>query len=105
MLTSKILLIIAMIMAVIGLCISFTGLRNAKRMMKRNDAVADFRLELLNMSAMYNVRHIKDPGFSVLDDACNWFFGKYTYEGMLYSEKPLTLEEWFTEEEIHKIKN
>lgn len=48
------------------------------------------------------MRHIFDEdGQSI--EAWEWFCDKYTYEEMLHSRRLLTLEEWYTEEELKRI--
>lgn len=75
-------------------------------MLFRNNQTYEFAIKLSEMAFAYNVRHIKDRiNNSDNDDAFVWFSGKYSYERLLFSIKPLKLEYWFTEEELNKINN
>lgn len=56
------------------------------------------------MAYAYNVQQI-DKGNLDFDDAYKWFESKHSYTRMVFSFKPLTLEAWFTQEEIEKIKS
>lgn len=74
-------------------------------MLKRNNEVYAFRQQLLHLASAYSIRRIREGIFTREDDALTWFLNKYTYEEMLNSNKPLTLEEWYTEEEIKRVKS
>lgn len=63
----------------------------------RNDKVLQFSFMIIDMCHEYAVRH------NYALDAYDWFDGKHSYEKMLFSFKPLTLEAWFTKEELDKI--
>lgn len=68
----------------------------------RNDKVRDFRMALLD-----TVSNTAKKYMAMGRD--NWFapyylYNKYSYDDMVYSFKPLTLEAWYTEEEIKMIK-
>lgn len=104
MLTVKIIWLVLMIVCGIVLGYSITGIIKTKKLMNRNYEVYDFRMYLLELASMYNARRIKDTKLDVIHNACMWFVEKYTYEEMLYSDKPLTLEAWYTEKEINEIK-
>lgn len=69
----------------------------------RNQKVWIFILEINRMCYEYNIRHQIQPNTDA--DAWQWFMMKYTYEGFLYSFKPLRLDVWYTPEEIKKIKS
>lgn len=64
---------------------------------------------LLELTSNHSQRIIRNPkSLEELQNALDvydWFFGKYTYDQMLYSLKPLTLEAWYTKEEIKRVKN
>lgn len=68
----------------------------------RNDKVADFRRALLGMASQSAQKAIKHRRL----DWCEPYdlLDKYSYVRMLYSFRPLTLEAWYTEEEIAVIK-
>lgn len=63
--------------------------------LKRNDKVYDFRSKLLSKTGI----------FDKLYEEKQKIWNKYSYEDMLNSKKPLTLEEWFTPEEINILNN
>lgn len=68
----------------------------------RNGKVKDFQKALLdNISDTVKKRILMDCDdcFAPYD-----LFDKYSYDDMVYSFKPLTLEAWYTEEEIAVIK-
>lgn len=65
----------------------------------RNNQIYYFRAFILDLSASYCRRHIEEDCKSAFD----WFYGKWNYEQMLFSFKPLKLEYWFTDEEIREI--
>ena len=81
-----------------------TEMRKSSRILARNEEVADFRCLLLDLSDQYITRNInKFLQTGMMKNPFEWFANKYTYEEMLYSEKPLILEEWYTAEEINRI--
>ena len=85
---------------VLILCI--IGLKICDYQMHRADEVFAFRKGLLNMAYEYNRRRIYEYN-SNYNDAFDWFYDKWTTEDMLHSRRPLTLEAWYTEEEIKEI--
>lgn len=101
----EIIWVVLVIACLIGLIVSLNGIRNSGLMMKRNQEAYDFRISLLDLASRHDARRIDDGTFKEEDNALLWFFHKYTYEQMLYSDKPLTLEAWYTEEEINRIKS
>lgn len=70
----------------------------------RNHKVYIFKNKIAELTYAFCMRHLFDSKERSID-AWDWFCNKYTYEEMLYSNKPLTLEEWYTEEEIKRIKS
>ena len=68
---------------------------------KRNKEVCEFRLTISNLVYEYNMRRIEDGSYKTYYE----FYNKFTYDEMLFSKKPLTLEEWYTKEEIAKLKH
>ena len=72
-----------------------------EEIMKRNNDVYNFLMHIDELCSSYNRRKFKNN--ENFDWAQNWFLQKHTYEELLYSDKPLTLEEWWTEEEIDKL--
>lgn len=103
MLTFEIYWTVLMVLCIVGLVISMVETCRNRRILLRNEDVLPFRTRLLNLTTVYNLKRITKGVFSHEDDALTWFFGKHTYEEMLYSKKPLTLEEWYTKEEIDRI--
>ncbi len=71
--------------------------------MKRNHKVAEFRNMLNDMTYNYAMRNFEILGIDEVNKAWDWFASKWTYNEMLYSSKPLTLEAWYTPEEIERI--
>ena len=51
------------------------------------------------MSYNYDMRNIHTDS----DSAFDWFADKHSYLRLLFSFKPLTLECWFTKDELRKI--
>lgn len=103
MLIVKILLIVLFVVCIIGLLICIIELVKTSKEMKRNNKVAEFRNMLNDMSYDYAMRNYKTEGLYEVSKVWDWFASKWTYDEMLHSSKPLTLEEWFTEEEIARI--
>lgn len=93
------------IACIIGLVLNIKGVLESRKALKRNKEVYLFRLQLLDLASAHNIKRLKDGTLTDENDALIWFFGKYTYDMMFYSDKPLTLEAWFTEEEITRIKS
>ena len=92
-----------MIISVIGIVVSFIGLYKCDKTLRRNNEVAKFKHMLGDMAHDYNIRHIKELTLEDVPKVWDWFANKWTYDELLYSSKPLILEEWFTPEEIEKI--
>lgn len=86
----------------IVLVLCLIGLKICVCQMHRADEVLAFRKGLINMAYEYNRRRIYEDNFNY-NDAFEWFSDKWTTEDMLHSRRPLTLEEWYTEEEIREI--
>lgn len=86
----------------IGLILCIIGLKICVYQMHRADEVLAFRKGLINMAYEYNKRRIYEYNFNY-NDAFDWFCDKWTTEDMLHSRRPLTLAEWYTEEEIKEI--
>lgn len=95
--------IIILIISAIGIIICFIGMYKCDKAIKRNHEVAMFKGMLGSMAHDYNMRHIKELALEDVHKVWDWFANKWTYEEMLYSSKPLTLEEWYTPEEIERI--
>ncbi len=68
----------------------------------RLDKVGQFRMELIDMASATTKKAI----WSGIDDYEKVYelYDKYSFYDMLYSFKPLTLEAWYTEEEIKILK-
>lgn len=103
MLIAKILLIVLFVISIIGLTICCIGLVQTSKEMKRNYKVAEFRNKLCDMSYDYAMRNYKTEGLEGVNKVWDWFACKWTYAEMLKSSKPLTLEAWYTPEEIERI--
>ena len=86
----------------IVLVLRIIGLKICDCQMRRADEVVAFRKGLINMAYEYNIRRVYEYN-SNYNDAFDWFCDKWTMEDMLHSRRPLTLEEWYTEEEIREI--
>lgn len=78
------------------------GLFYTMWMMKRNYKVFILKKKIAELTYEFGMRHIFDEGNQSIE-AWDWFCNKYTYEEMLHSRKPLTLEAWYTEEELKRI--
>lgn len=72
-------------------------------LLKRNNKVYSFRCEITHLCHKYNIRMIDERTYDSSNTAYDRFLEKYTYEDMLFSFKKLTLENWFTEEEIKEL--
>lgn len=70
---------------------------------RRFRKVSDFRISLYCLSYNYAVRNLEKLGKCEANKVWDWFANKWSYDDMLYSDKPLTLAEWYTAEEINKI--
>lgn len=96
-------LIIIMIMSAIGIIICLIGMYKCDKAIRRNREVARFKYMLGDMAHSYNMRHIKEIGIEDVHKVWSWFADKWTYDELLHSSRPLTLEEWYTKEEIERI--
>ena len=73
-------------------------------LLRRNDAVYQFLLKLVDMADVAAMRILYDESLSS-DVRCekyaklNAIIDRYSYDRMLCSLRPLKLEAWFTEEE------
>lgn len=68
----------------------------------RNDKVGQFRMRLIDMAHTATQQGIRsgEDDIEKVYRLCD----KYSYDDMLYSFAPLTLEAWYTEEEIKILK-
>lgn len=96
-------LITIMIVSTIGIIICLIGMYKCDKAIRRNREVAKFMGMLGSMAHDYNVRHIKELKLEDVHKVWGWFADKWTYDELLYSSRPLTLEEWYTKEEIERI--
>ena len=72
----------------------------------RNFRVLKFRTTLINMTGDWCRRHIDDLVKETEVSAFEWFFPKLpSYAQMMFSFRPLKLEEWASEEDIKKLKS
>lgn len=79
----------------------YKGDKEYEEIMKRNNDVYNFLTHINELCTSYNKRNFKNN--ENFNWAQKWFLQKHTYEELLYSNKPLTLEEWWTKEEIDKL--
>ena len=103
MLIAKIFLTVLFVVCIIGLIICYIGLVQTSKEMERNHKVAEFRKMLCDMSYDYVMRNYRTEGLIEIQKVWDWFADKWTYNEMLKSSKPLTLEAWYTKEEIERI--
>lgn len=92
-----------LIFPAILIALAFTFLFLCVRDLMRNDKVYEFKGMIIKMAHDYNMRHITERG--KVKNAHDWFTDKHSYEALLRSWKPLTLETWYTEEELTKIRS
>lgn len=92
-----------MTVCAIGIIICYIGIYKCDKLLQRNNEVAKFRNMLIDMAHGYNMRHIKELKLEDVHKVWDWFVDKWTYDELLHSSKPLTLEEWYTPEEIERI--
>lgn len=96
-------LITIMIVSTIGVIICLVGMYKCDKAIQRNHEVAEFMGMLGSMTHDYNMRHIKELKLEDVHKVWDWFANKWTYDELLHSSRPLTLEEWYTKEEIERI--
>lgn len=96
--------ILIILTSIIALCCSIYGIHECNRALRRNNEVYTFRTLLLELTSNYARRHILEGDSSAME-VYDWFFDKYSHDDMMKSKKPLILEEWFTKEELEKIKS
>lgn len=90
-----------MITLIIIMIILFTILLIYTSYIKRNYEVHKFRFYLIDLCSNYAVKKIANSE----DWNYDKFLNKYSHKKMLYSFKPLKLENWFTKEEIDELLN
>lgn len=66
----------------------------------RNKKVAVFRNLILSKIYNYLYKNNKTITLGDINTILKQYIDKWTYEEMLYSDKPLTLENWYTSEEL-----
>lgn len=66
--------------------------------MRRVDKVYKFRSFIIDLCYEYALKHNDITSYKR-------FHGKYTFDQMTYSFKPLKLEAWFSKEEIDDLMN
>lgn len=72
----------------------------------RNNRVLKFRVELIDKCAEWSVRHIDEICEGREISAFDWFYPKLpSYNAMVFSFKPLTMENYFNPQDIEKINN
>lgn len=70
----------------------------------RCNSVYGLRCHIADMASAYNVRHLIVDSESRVS-AFSWFYSKWSFDDMLYSNRPLTLEAWYTPEELERIES
>ncbi len=85
-------------------CIAFSALVWNQYIIFRNEKVGQFRSRLLNMADNATWMAIRSGESEDDIKRAYGLYDKYSYNDMLYSFKPLTLEAWYTEEEIKILK-
>ena len=101
----KIVGLLCVALGVIGLIIYFINLVILDKRQKRVEEVSKFFHMLGDMAYDYNMRHIEQLTLDKIGEVYKWFADKYTFRQLLYSSRPLTLEEWYTKEELEKIRS
>lgn len=99
----ELFLIGIIVFVTIGLVICFVGMYLCDKTIERSKEVYKFKCMLEDMAYDYNKRHIKEIEVEEIEKVYNWFVDKWSYKKLLDSSKPLTLEEWYTKEEIERI--
>lgn len=90
------ILIALFTLTLIGLLIyGFIEIYKCNQRLKRNDEVYAFRNKILYSIGLCD-KYYKEK---------HELWAKYTYNDMLNSKKPLTLESWYTPEEIEILNN
>ena len=77
-------------------------MRKCDKILDRNLEVFAFKNRLVDLSVKCDIYHTKNnitPEVWAID----YYPEKYTYDTLLYSDKPLTLESWFTQKEIDEL--
>lgn len=73
----------------------------------RYERIKLFRYIILNACTTYNCYRLKkDATFSMKDmdaNAIGWFYNKYSIIRLLFSLKPLRVENWYSEDELREI--
>lgn len=72
--------------------------------LRRNRKVYKFVTDINELCYKHDLRRIEDKTYYKSVSAYYWFGNKYSYERYVFSFKPLKLENWFTKEEIERIK-
>ena len=96
------------IIAIIGIALIITvfinnSLRESEKLLKRNDEVYKFLIYINQVLCHEYIMRRLENNDTDWKWPQIWFLGKYKYEEFVYSDKPLILEEWWTEEEINKL--
>lgn len=97
---------LVLFLAVVGflLGMSIRNLARIREALKRNDEVYEFRTRINKVYCKeYVQRRLRENKFDDWEWPQDWSLNKYSYEEMLYSDRPLTLEAWWSSEEIEKL--
>jgi len=86
--------------SIIILALLFSGIFFCLYLFYRNQKTYNLRMKASDLSFKYNMRH-----FDKTDSAFDWFYGTLPgYTDMLYDfRRPLTLEGYFTKDQLEKI--
>ena len=74
---------------------------------QRSGQVLKFRNQCADLSGEYDKRRLREGKAITFTDesAFVWFYGKYTFQDFMKGWKPLTLETWYTKEEIERVQS
>jgi hypothetical protein len=72
----------------------------------RNKKTCKLFREINNLCYEYNIRHLYADGVGSYESAWDWCYDKLpSYNSIMHSFKPLTIEAWLTKEQINKLKS
>lgn len=97
------LILLIAVLCVITYC-SFRKINSTyKKNISRNTEVYNFRSYLINICSKTENKLINQGKYEEVKHI-EKLYHKHTYDDMYNSSKPLTIEEWYTEEEIKLMK-
>ena len=97
-----ILFLVGTILSLIGVARSYYEMNKCDKLLDRNLEVFAFKNYLVDLSVKCDIYRAKN---NLIPEvwAIDYYPEKYTYDTLLYSDKPLTLENWFTQKEIDEL--